>query len=118
MKNSERIIKQTAKENFNLFKEEWAKGKYDLPGFDAVEELAEVYFQERNDLEIERDKLEQVTEADYKKWVKEAFDEWYYNFVEEQAMIGEDGADGNGLSVEDILAKGSKQKIAKYLGWY
>jgi len=117
MKTQE-IVKQTAKENFESYKEDWIKGKYDEPGVNALDELAEGFFQERNDIEIERDEKQDVTESDYKNWVNEAWDEWYYSFIEEEAGIDEDGTDGNGLSVEDILAKGSKQKIAEYLGWY
>lgn len=119
MKNRiEQIVKNLATENFDLYKEEWVKGKYDELGVDALDELANEFINARTDFEIERDKENAITESDYTRWVREAWDSWYYDFIKEHAYIEEDGVDGNGLSVEDILAKGSKQKIAEYLGLY
>lgn len=87
-----------------------------MRGLRSKDELAEEFWQERNDLEIERDRIERNTIQDYKRWVNDTFDVWLYDYIEDNYT--DNGVDGNGMSVEDILAHGSMTKIAKYLGYY
>ena len=109
MNKAKQNLKATATENFDLYKEDWLKG------YISTDELAEQYHNEEN--WASEDCIEESLE-DYKKWVSEAWHEWFYEFIEEEAGINEDGTDGNGFSVEDILAKRNRQEILRYLGWY
>jgi hypothetical protein len=107
----ERAIRQASQENFDAYWQDWVRDHADL------DELAEEYWQERTELEVNRDIDAGVTIGDYKRVVRQTFDEWYRNWIASEAGIIDD-TDGNGLSVDDILSKGSKIKILKYLGHY
>jgi len=76
MLSSKQAVKNIATENFNTYSNDWLSD-------DDLQALADGFWENRTDLEIERDEKEDVTEDDYYNWVEEAFTSWFANNYEE-----------------------------------
>jgi hypothetical protein len=71
MINSETAVKQSAKENFNIYEEAW------LFGEEEPREWAESLWDVRSEQDVKRDEESNASLTDYKRWVEEAFIDWF-----------------------------------------
>lgn len=61
-------IKEIFRENFEIYKEDWLKGKY------KPENVAQQYFFNRNEMEVERDEEMGITLNDYEDFCRSEYE--------------------------------------------
>jgi len=88
---SERAVKHRARENFNIYEEQW------LLGDENPRDWAEALWDVRSEHDIKRDEENNASLTDYKRWVEEAYIDWF--------PVGEDPAGDIGHELEVISKK-------------
>jgi len=71
MTSLETAVKHSARENFNIYEDLW------LFGEEEPREWAESLWEARSEQDIKRDKESNASLTDYKRWVEEAFIDWF-----------------------------------------